>query len=221
MGKLSHILWGISFVNTRRTPEPEVLERNPGTWSGCFEHFWSEILLCLCCLLHQIKTASRGLSVSMNPGGGGESMISAAYLLSRTTPAKQRLNHFSLIAHVSQKSHLNTWTVSPTGLRPHFATSHYLIAPAEKMLQFTKCILAVRTNRETVYTTTEHELRSVIVQKLSDSSTKMHFEGNYLKFIPKSTHTDTQCKLACTKSQIKGPEAYYCIKYSCPSKQLL
>lgn len=137
-GKTFSYSLGISFVNTRRSPEPEVLERNLDTWSGCFEHFWSEILLCLCCLLHQIKTASWGLSVSMNLGGGGESMISAAYLLSHTAPAKQRLNHFSLIAHVSQKSHLNTWTLSPTGLRPHSATSHYLITPAEKMLQFTK-----------------------------------------------------------------------------------
>lgn len=65
---------GISFGNAPTSFRARSFRAEPRHLVGelrVFRKFKKKILLCLSCLLYQIKTASWGLSVSMNPGGGG------------------------------------------------------------------------------------------------------------------------------------------------------
>lgn len=125
-GKLHRTLWGHNLWTHRRPPEPKSFRAEPRHLVGVFWAFlkWNPPLPLL--PAHQIKSACRGLSVSMN-GGRINDKCSLPSQLAPSHPARKRLNYFNLIAHVSQKSHLSPHSPGP---RRHFSTSHFIITLA-------------------------------------------------------------------------------------------
>lgn len=145
----------------------------------------------------------------MNPGGGGESMISAAYLRSTS---QIEIKPFQ--PNSTRQSKVTLEYLNPLS----FANFHFIITYPEKRLQFTKIwsLLLVRGSWKAVYTTSEPE--SVIVNR----SSGLNLSVTICRLF-KDTRIHTEHKLACSNTMIKGPEICYSMKnrYSCLSEQRL
>lgn len=140
----------------------------------------------------------------MNPGGGGESMISAAYLRSTRQIEIKPFQPNSTCQSKVKLEYLNPLS---------FANFHFIITSPWKDV-------AIYTNAERSgwKSTSELEPPSVIVNRFSESSNRTQFECNHFWFIQRHTRTNQHAQTPWSKPQkyITAPK-----KHSCLSEQLL